>query len=66
MIFFWFIYIWPTSFKEYKKVQKKKKIGEWPNELWQWLEGSLFKPPLGAWPCLGTQPYYKAHADLYV
>ena len=44
----------------------KKNWTEGPSELWQWLEGSLFKPPLSAWPCLGTQPCYKAPADLCV
>ena len=45
-------------------IKQYKKIGERPSELWQWLEGSLFKPPLGAWPYIGTQPCYKAPADL--
>ena len=44
--------------------QCKKTWIERPSELWKWLEGSLFKPPLSAWPCLGTQPCYKAPTDL--
>ena len=64
MIFFWFIYVSPTSFTEYKTVQKNWR--EWPSELWQWLEGSLLKTPLGAKPYLGTQPCYEAPADLFV
>ena len=30
------------------------------------LEGSLFKLPPGARPCLGTQSHYKAPSDLCV
>ena len=48
------------------KKQYKKNWREWPSELWQRLEGSLFKPPLGAWPCLGVQPCYKTPSDLCV
>ena len=44
--------------------QCKKTWIERPSELWKWLERSLFKPPLSAWPCLGTQPCYKAPTDL--
>ena len=47
--------------KQYKTIGESGLVSYGNN-----LEGSLFKPPVGAWPCLGTQPCYKAPAELCI
>ena len=47
--------------KQYKTIVESGLVSYGNN-----LEDSLFKPPVGAWPCLGTQPCYKAPAELCI